>query len=107
MNSKPKVDNDVVDKFISQIIPLGNNRFAWFVNVSGASRREVNMVIEGRKNNASIHVVKEDEKSEDDDESSVHNGMKHLKKCCSGGKEYSLVWLPHRLLSTTNNISKI
>lgn len=47
--SKPKADNDVVDKFIARIIPQGNNRFTWFINVSGKSTEEIDMIIEGRK----------------------------------------------------------
>ena len=103
--SKPKIDNEIVDKFISRITPLGDNRFAWFVNVSGASTEEIDMMIEGRKNHANIRIDDEkgDETSEDD-ESSVHNRGKYHGKCSFFEKKYSREWLLHRQLSLTNKI---
>ena len=88
--SKPKIDNEIVDKFISRITPLGDNRFAWFVNVSGVSIEEIDMMIEGRKNHATIRIDDEkgDETSEDD-ESSVHNRGNNHGKCSFFEKKYS------------------
>ena len=101
--SKPKIDNNIVDKFIARIIPQGNNRFTWFVNVSGRSTEEVDMIIEGRKNHATVHIDEQkDVENDEDDESSVHNGEKYSVKCGTAVKKYSLVWLPHRLLSMQN-----
>ena len=98
--SEPKIDSNVIDKFIARIIPMGNNRFAWFVNVSGASTEEVNMVIDGRKNHASVHIIKEnDEETSEDDESSVHSCIDQPKESSFQGKKYSLEWLQHRQLS--------
>ena len=97
--SKPKVDNDIVDKFIARIIPQGNNRFTWFVNVSGRSTEEVDMIIEGRKNHAIVRIDEQkDVENDEDDESSVHNREKYSLKCGTAEKKYSLVWLPHRQL---------
>lgn len=102
--SKPKADNDVVDKFIARIIPQGNNRFTWFINVSGRSTEEVDMFIEGRKNHAIVRIDEEKNvENDEDDESSVHNKVKYLMKSGTVEKKYSLVWLPHRLLPTTNS----
>lgn len=98
--SQPKVDSDIVDKFIARIIPQGNNRFTWFVNVSGRSTEEVDMIIEGRKNHATVRIDEEKNvENDEDDESSVHNEVKYLIRSGAAGKKYSLVWLPHRLLS--------
>lgn len=47
--SKPIVDNELVDKFIAKIIPQGNNRFTWFVNLSSLKTEELDIVVEGRK----------------------------------------------------------
>ena len=102
--SKPKIDNEIVDKFISRITPLGNNRFAWFVNVSGASTEEIDMMIEGRKNHATIRIDDEkDDETSEDDESSVHNRGNNHGKCSFFEKKYSREWLLHRQLSTINN----
>ena len=95
--SQPKVDNDVVDKFIARITPQGNNRFTWFVNVSGRSTEEVDMIIEGRKNHATVrNDEQKDVENDEDGESSVHNGEKYSLECGNAGKKYFLVWLPHR-----------
>lgn len=97
--SKPKIDNEIVDKFISRITPLGNNRFAWFVNVSGASTKEIDMMIEGRKNHATIRIDDEkDDETSEDDESSVHNRGNNHGKCSFFEKKYSREWLLHRQL---------
>lgn len=102
--SKPKIDSNVIDKFIARIIPMGNNRFAWFVNVSGASTEEVNMVVEGRMNHASVHIIKEnDEETSEDDESSVHNCIDQPKGSNFQGKKYSLEWQQHRQQLLRNN----
>ena len=102
--SKPKIDNEIVDKFISRITPLGNNRFAWFVNVSGASTEEIDMMIEGRKNHATIRIDDEkDDETSEDDESSVHNCGNNHGKCSFFEKKYSREWLLHRLQSLINN----
>lgn len=102
--SQPKVDNDVVDKFIARIIPKGNNRFTWFVNVSGRSTEEVDMIIEGRKNHATVRIDEQkDVENDEDDESSVHKGAKNSLVRGNAGKKYSLVWLPHRQLLQINN----
>ena len=103
--SKSKIDNEIVDKFIARITPLGDNRFAWFVNVSGASTEEIDMMVEGRKNHANIRIDDEkgDETSEDE-ESSVHNRGKIHGKCSFFEKKYSREWLLHRQLLQTNKI---
>lgn len=106
--SKPKIDNEIVDKFISRITPLGNNRFAWFVNVSGASTEEIDMMIEGRKNHATIRIDDEkDDETNEDDESSVHNREKNHGKCSFFEKKYYREWLLHRQLSLTANTLEV
>ena len=104
--SKPKIDNEVVDKFIARIVPLGDNRFAWIVNVSGLNTEEVNMVIEGRKNNPIVYInnkKKDSEQESEDDESSVHRATFIHANAVIRGKKYSPEWLPHKLQSLTNS----
>ena len=75
------------------------------MNVSGRSTEEVDMIIEGRKNHATVRIDEQkDVENDEDDESSVHNGEKCSMGCGTVGKKYSLVWLPHRLQSLINKI---
>ena len=63
------------------------------------------MIIEGRKNHATVRIVEQkDVENDEDDESSVHNGEKYSLKCGTAEKKYSLVWLQLRQQSLTNKI---
>lgn len=106
--NNPISDEDVyigaIKEWNTRIIPKGNNRFIWFVNVSSRSTEEVDMIIEGRKNHATVRIDEQkDVENDEDDESSVHKGAKNSLVRGNAGKKYSLVWLPHRQLSLTNN----
>lgn len=57
--SKPKLDTEVVDKFITRIVPKGNNRFTWFVNLSSLKTEEIDMMVEGRRNNPTVYLANE------------------------------------------------
>lgn len=96
--SKPIVDNGLVDKFISRIIPMGNNHYKWFVNLSNLKTEEIDMAVEGRKNNATVHLEKEKEEDSDDEESSVHNSVIYLSDLAQilEGEKYSPVTAQHR-----------
>ena len=91
------------ERFIAQIIPQGDNKFTWLVNLSGLTQESIDMIVEGRKSNPTIYI---DETEEDeDDSSSVHNKKRRKsahEEVCKGEK-YSLTATPHRLQSLTNN----
>lgn len=54
--SQPQLSDEVIDKFIDKVIALGDDKFQWFINLSGMktddedSIRELILGIEGRKN---------------------------------------------------------
>lgn len=98
--SKPTVDNELVDKFIAKIIPQGNNRFTWFVNLSALKTEEIDMVVEGRKTNPTIYIEGNDNEESEDDESSLHTDKLLLTDLVnsSQGKKYSPLATPHRQL---------
>lgn len=96
--SKPTVDNELVDKFIAKIIPQGNNRFSWFVNLSSLKTEELDIVVEGRKNHATVCIKDKDSEETEDDESSLHSNMLYLQDIASSlqEKKYSPVPTLHR-----------
>ena len=100
--SKSTVDNEVVDKFIAKIIPQGNNRFLWFVNLSSLRSEEIEMVVEGRRNHSTVFIYDEEkgEESEEDD-SSVHSNILYISDIASEleAKKYSPEGAQHRQLS--------
>ena len=103
--SSSKIEDALVERFIAKIIPQGDNKFTWFVNLSGQTQESIDMIVEGRKSNPTIYI---DETEEDeDDSSSVHNKKRRKsahEEVCKGEK-YSLTATPHRQLSLTNKIS--
>lgn len=100
--SKPKLDNEVVDKFIARIVPKGDNRFTWFVNLSSLKTEEIDMMVEGRRNNPTVYLANEikEEESEDED-SSVHSNILYLSDIVQllEEKKYSPETTQHRLQS--------
>lgn len=109
--SKPKVDNDIVDKFIGRIIPMGSNHFVWFVNLSNLKTEEIDMVVEGRKTNPTIHIEGNDNEESEDDESSLHTDKLFLTNLVNSlqEKKYSPLATPHRqrLLRSEQILSQI
>ena len=108
--SKSTVDNEVVDKFIAKIIPQGNNRFLWFVNLSSLRSEEIEMVVEGRRNHSTVFIYDEEkgEESEEDD-SSVHSNILYISDIASEleAKKYSPEGAQHRQLSLRSNAPSI
>ena len=106
--SNPKIEDAMVERLIAKIIPQGDNKFTWFINLSGQTQESIDMIVEGRKNNPTIYI---DETDEDEEEpSSIHN--KKRRKSTRGGafkgEKYSLTATPHRqLLLTANTLSGI
>lgn len=97
-----KIEDELVERFIAKIIPQGDNRFTWFVNLSGQTQESIDMIVEGRKNNPTIYFDETDE--DEEDPSSVHN--KKRRKSTRGGavkgEKYSLTATPHRQLLLIN-----
>jgi hypothetical protein len=84
--SGDKVNEDVVDKFIRRITPLGNNRYAFYLNIDNGLAESFTAAVKGRKGNAVISM----ENSEGDGEPPppVHNiiNLKLLQGLQSGKK---------------------
>jgi len=99
--SKPKVDNDIVERFIARIIPMGSNHFVWVVNLSNLRTEEIDMVVEGRKTNPAIHVGNDDSEENEDEESSLHTDKLCLTDLAVPlqGKKYCLTETQHWRLS--------
>ena len=58
--SKPQLDDYIIDRFIDKVVALGDNKFRWYINLSGnvyndkeineQYRQDIVIGIEGRKN---------------------------------------------------------
>ena len=97
-----KIDNEIVDKFIAKIVPQGDNRFTWFVNLSEKTQEEVDMVVQGNKKKHMIYI---DEKKDNNEESEDPESSIHINNCIifslkrqKSGKRYSPEDAQHRLL---------
>ena len=93
----------MVERFIAKIVPQGDNKFTWFVNLSGQTQESIDMIVEGRKNNPTIYIDETDE--DEEDSSSVHN-KKRRKNTRGGavkGEKYPLTATPHRQQLLRNN----
>ena len=98
--SGSKVDDSIVDKFVARIIPQGNNRFAWFMNLSAMEPQQIDMAVEGRKNQPTVYIKEEKEETSEDGESSIHSNMLLVRDIALllQGKKSSPVPIPHRRL---------
>ncbi|MCI9450156.1 MAG: recombinase family protein [Clostridiales bacterium] len=52
--SSPHIDRDIIKKFVSKIVPNGKNHFRWYMNLDGNETTSLDMITEGRKNNAVV-----------------------------------------------------
>ena len=52
--SQPKVDPDLVRKFVSKIVPDGKHNFHWYLNLDGNSAIMQSVMVDGRKNHATV-----------------------------------------------------
>ena len=58
--SKPKLDDYIIDRFVDKIIPLGDNKFQWYINLMGnvyqdeelnkQAQTDIIIGVDGRKN---------------------------------------------------------
>ena len=67
--SNPQIDRRIIKKFVSKIVPNGRNHFRWYMNLDGKETTTLDMVTEGRKNNAVISFNDDEE-----DEPPLHSG---------------------------------
>lgn len=56
--SKPKADRDVLDKFVSKIVPNGNTHFRWYMNLDNSNEMPIDVSVDGRKNKAVVSIDK-------------------------------------------------
>ena len=57
--SKPKINKDIIDKFVYKIVPMGNNHFCWYMNLDKKNINTLNIDIEGSKKQAIISIDEE------------------------------------------------
>lgn len=62
--STHKLDDSIIDKFVSQIIPVDNCRYRWDLNFLPNETQSLVCRIEGRKNHADA-IIEEENESED------------------------------------------
>ena len=52
----PLAPDEVIDKFVAKVIALGDNRFQWYLNLSGKDYRGVEALVEGRKGKETLDL---------------------------------------------------
>ena len=99
--SGAKVDNRFVEKFIARIVPQGNNKFIWYVNLSDVETKDIDIAVEGRKNHATVYIEKESEADSEGEEPSVHRDVVQIRDILQflKGKKYSPETTLHRHLA--------
>lgn len=68
--SEPKVHPGIIEKFVSQITPKGNNRYEWHLKLDNGITDEFTAAVEGKKNNAVIFL--DDEREDAEASSPIH-----------------------------------
>lgn len=98
--SNPKVDTNIVEKFIARIVPQGNSHFVWFVNLSALETQQIDMVLEGRKNHPTVYIQEKREETSEDDMSSIHSDILLIEDIVLAlqGEKSSRLTIPHRRL---------
>ena len=54
--SKPTITEDVIDRFISRVKPVADNRFEWTVKLSNEKESNVICSVSGRKTNPTAEI---------------------------------------------------
>ena len=67
--SNPQIDRNIIKKFVAKIVPNGRNHFRWYMNLDGRETTTLDMVTEGRKNNAVVSFNDDEE-----EDPPLHNG---------------------------------
>lgn len=99
--SKPKIDESIVDKFVSQIIPVDNCRYRWDLNFLPEDTQSLYCRVEGRKNHADAIVDDEDESPHTYIFSMDYSNIGKTAK--NAYQSYAL----HRLLSRTEGFERL
>ena len=73
--SGTKINGDIIDKFIHKVTPLGNNRYAFHMNLDKGLTGKYIVGTEGKKNNAVIFLDdgKGDDERDGEPSPPVHN----------------------------------
>ncbi|MDR1003336.1 MAG: recombinase family protein [Oscillospiraceae bacterium] len=69
--SEPTVDKRVVDKFVCRIVPKGDNRYAWYLNLDNGIAEKLTAACEGRKQTAAVFL--DDGKGDGEPSPPVHS----------------------------------
>ena len=101
--SNPKLDDSIIDKFVSQIIPVDNCRYRWDLNFLPNETQSLVCKVEGRKNHANATI--EDE-NEDEDESprTYVLSMDYSNISVTAKNAYQSYVLHRRLLTASNTL---
>ena len=68
--SNHKLDDSIIDKFVSQIIPVDNCRYRWDLNFLPNETQSLVCRVEGRKNHADA-IIEEENENEDESRSYI------------------------------------
>ena len=104
--SGAKVDNKFVEKFIGKIVPQGNNKFTWYVNLSNRETKNIDIAVEGRKNHATVYIEKESEEDSEGEEPSVHRDVVNFKDILQILMEKNTPWKQRCTGSDKSEIAK-
>lgn len=99
--SQPKPSHDLIRKFVSKIVPDGKNNFRWYLNLDGTNSAIQDMVVDGRKNKATVTMSPGEPSAPPDNDSVIH------LQTFSPGKNASPPVLPHRQLSRMAGIKEL
>lgn len=87
-----KASKDMIQHFVSQVVPIGNNTFEWYINLYGKNKAKATVSVNGRKNK---EVIKLEEIIP------ISSGLNSSKP---HSKNSPLTAMPHRLLSRANSL---
>ena len=82
----------MIQHFVSQVVPIGNNTFEWYINLYGKNKAKATVSVNGRKNK---EVIKLEEIIP------ISSGLNSSKP---HSKNSPLTAMPHRLQSRTAGI---
>ena len=91
----------IIDNFVDEIRPLGNNRFAWVVRLSGDTQSDIICSVGGRKNNSSVSIEGVSPLTYD----FCFFDLRELQKTCPSGGQYRLLLRVSRSSDTNTSES--
>ena len=86
-----KINDDIIEHYVSQVVPVGNNTFEWYLNLTGKNKAKATVSVNGRKNKEVIKLEEIIPLSSD---------------LIPQSKNSPLSATPHRLLSRANSNNK-